>query len=121
MKNLKPIWVLFDGSPKAVRALTLAIELSTSEAIDLMLVLPAVNPAQVSELQRQVAELIVQLNTKSKIKYVVIAESELNQLLRMIRRQGCSLLFLHRDSPLLADAGNSRAIESVGCPIVLTR
>ena len=119
--RLKPIWTIFNGSPESLRALALAIELSASEVVDLMLVLPGVNPVHASELQQQATELIVSSQAKAKIQTVLVPENELNQLSSLIRRQGCSLLVLHRDNPLMANVDNLRAVESLGCPIVLIR
>ena len=119
--GVKPVWIMFNGSPESIRALTLAIELSASAACDLSLALPAVSSTQVSELQQQVTQLVAPLQTKGKIQYMTVAGNELNQLPTLIRRQGCSLLVLHRDNPLVSHIDELRAVESFDCPIVLIR
>jgi hypothetical protein len=119
---VKPVWTVFDGSAQSIRTLALAAELSAPETIDLMLLLPAADPARAGALQEQVTRLLAQMNAQTQFRCVNVDETELaQQLARMIRRQGCSLLVLHRDDARLADIDNAQVLGQLGCPIVLVR
>ena len=111
----KPVWVMFDASVASVRALRLAGELCDPDNRDLTVLLPAANPQQTAELRHQAAQILGQ--NSDQTHYISLDQAEATQLIEMIQRQGCSLLVLHRDSPLMTTA--QYLLEHIQCPIVL--
>lgn len=113
----RPVWVLYDDTPAARRALTLAAELSRPEAIDLVVLLCAATGPQARALQRSVERLLDE--PVEGVHYLPVAESELPDRIDAVRRQGGSLLVLPRSSPLLQEPGTAALLDSAGCPVVL--
>lgn len=115
--RIRPVWVLYDDTPAARRALSLAAELSRPEAIDLVVLLCAATGPQAWRLQQSVNRLLGE--PAEGVHYLPVGESELPGRIDAIRRQGGSLLVLPRSSPLLQEPGTAALLDSAGCPVVL--
>jgi nucleotide-binding universal stress UspA family protein len=108
-----PIWVVFDGSRGAERALQVAVELAElTESSLLHVVLPAKTDAE-SEALRQLALKCCVRSTA--VHFVTVYPLDVSNLLRSMRRTGCRLLVVKRE-----DGDLSKAIsEAAACPVVL--
>ncbi len=115
----RPVWVLYDDSAAARRALLLAGELSRPEAIDLIVLVRGESAEQSWQLRREIDPLLGESATG--VHYRPVVDADLPGQLDAVRRQGGSLLILPRSSPLLQQPSTLAMLDSVGCPVVLVR
>lgn len=109
----KPVWVWYDASAAAERALRTASVLSAGR--ELALLLPA-EPGRIVELRREAAQIV---GLDQAIGYCeAITGMALSEWLPRLRDRGCSLLVLHRTG-LPVDPLSQAALERFECPIVL--
>ena len=114
----KPVWVLFDDTPAAVRAVALANELAISEHRQLLVALAGTAAGQIAEMQQRVAEALEAPHAPLQFLTVPLEETDL--LLRCMRQKGCLLAVFHRaQAQQLSQTVVVRLIEEIGCPIVL--
>jgi len=110
--SMYPIWVVFDGSKGAERALQMAVELAELESSRLYVALPAKTDTE-SEILRQLA--LKRCVQGAAVRFVTIYPFDAPNLLHSIRRTGCRLLVVKRQ-----DGDLSKAIsEAAACPVVL--
>ena len=116
-RGLRPIWVLFDGSSSAHRALTMASDLTLAEKRELVVALQTPDTDKTERLRRDVADTLGEKHPS--IRYVTISTVDVSSLLQAIRGEGCSLLVLNRDN---AQWGKRRAdalVEALDCAVVV--
>ncbi|WP_077732576.1 hypothetical protein [Methylocaldum sp. 14B] len=107
-----PIWVVFDGSMEAKRALRMSVELAELESSRLNVALPAETEAESEALKRLALESCVQ---SAAAQFVSVRPLDAPNLLRSMQRTGCRLLVVKRQN-----GDFSKAIsEIVACPVVL--
>lgn len=111
----QPIWVLYDDSPAARRALALAEELARPETMNPMVLLHAAT----GDTARRMQDRLVRNTDGSSGQYLPVTDAELPTRLDAIRRQGCRLLVLPRSSTLLQHPDTLTILDGVGCPVVL--
>lgn len=116
--RIKPVWSVFDGSAESMRALQLALELSILDGGELILLVLATAAEQLPGLRQQAEQTAAASGIA--VRYITLAQSEMDNLPRLIRRQGCSLLVLNRDSALFAGAA-VQLWDRIGSPVVLVR
>ena len=113
----RPIWVLYDGSPAAVRALALAKQLTAPEEDDLVVVLPAGAAPMLRSLRDGVLEALGAHGTGTRFRR--LAGDSLSGLREAIHQEGGSMLLIDRSNALIANRDGQRVLETIDCPVVL--
>ncbi len=109
----EPVWVIFDGSPAAARALIIASELAVQGGCELAVILPARSDTEAARWRRHIAEL-ANFNALAA-RMVLIPPDDAAGLVHLVRRAGCGLLVAKRDE----DEVIRMVAENAGCPLVL--
>ncbi len=113
----RPVWLFYDGSAAAQRALAMARQLTEPDAKDLIILLPPIAAAAGSSLQHDVNELLGDQSPSAR--FSCLAHFDLAHLLQSMQRGDCSLLLVARDNALLTASDTQRLIGAVEYPIVL--
>jgi nucleotide-binding universal stress UspA family protein len=107
-----PIWVVFDGSEGAERALQMAAELVELESSRLYVALPAEAGIELETLKKHALHCCTR---RVDVRFVSVYPMDTQNLMRSMQRTGCRLLVVKRQ-----DSDFSKAIsEAVACPVVL--
>ncbi|BBA32977.1 uncharacterized protein sS8_1012 [Methylocaldum marinum] len=107
-----PIWVVFDGSEGAERALQMAAELVELESSQLYVALPTETGIKLETLKKQALHCCT---SRADVRFVSVCPMDTQNLMRSMQRTGCRLLVVRRQ-----DGDFSKAIsEAVACPVVL--
>lgn len=112
-QSSKPVWAVFDGSPKSKQALLIAAELATSEPCELCIALPAKTDAEAHTLRQNASETLA--GSSLFPSFVTISPGDVTTLLRQLRQSCCRLLVASRDVGDITKA----LTESAACPVVL--
>ncbi len=112
----EPVWVLYDGSPEADRALRLAGTLAEGQApLAVMLLTSPERDART--LETQATEIIG--DRALAARFVVASAPEPGAVRQAVAEEGGSLLVLYRGGFLLRDATAHAALESLSCLVVV--
>lgn len=109
----KPVWAIFDGSPKSRQALLIAAELATSEPCQLCIALPAKTDTEAHALRQGASETLA--GSSLFPSFVTVSPGDTPTLLRQLRQSFCRLLVASRD----ADEMTKALTEAGACPVVL--
>jgi len=110
--SMLPIWVVFDGSRGAERALQIAVELAELESGRLYVALPAKTGAESEALKQSALSRGIH---GGAVRFVTVYPFDAPNLLQSMRRTGCRLLVVTRQ-----DGDLSRTVsEAAACPVVL--
>ncbi len=112
-----PVWVFYDGSAGATRALALARELAAPGEADMVVVLPQATPDTLRPLRERAISTLAEYSRHARFER--LASADLSALSDAIAHDGGSLLLIDRGNAHLAERGGQRFIESVDCPVVL--
>lgn len=112
----RPVYVLYDGSAEAVRALALAAALADPQAQVTVLV-PRVAERRVASLQEEAARALAEGG--STARYEIIASNQGGAVLDAVCAGGAGLLVLHRRAPLLQNNACNAALEEFSCALVV--
>lgn len=95
-KIQKPVWVLFDGTAVAKRALQVASDLAVSEPAKLNVVIPAAAKQDSTQLRKKTLEIL----RKSTLPqdYEILTLSDIVHLRDLIRGEAGSLVVIGRDN-----------------------
>jgi nucleotide-binding universal stress UspA family protein len=127
----RPVWVLFDGTPAAARALAIANDLAAAEQKQLLIVLQATTPEKAGELKQQAIAVLGEPHSPrraeraavppelSPLQYMTSPPSETDVLLRYVRQKGCSLMVIDREQAQQLNHTLKILIEELNCPVVL--
>ena len=116
-EKTRPVWVIFDQSPAAVRSLTLAVDLTQSHHAELNIILKVHSEENISALKEQVHQLVA--GSHLKIHFFAGMKNDLSAILPFILQRGCSIMIMSR-----GDSGDSQQVISLisekgGCPVLL--
>lgn len=109
-----PVWVLYDGSAGAQRALLMGSELRQPGGRGLTVLLPA---AGAHELQQRARALLG--SEADGLRFAVLPHFEVHAVVQTIALQGGSALVLHRDSLQQPEEGTRALLEALDCPLVV--
>lgn len=112
----RPVWVLYDGSPGAQRALLLGRELSEPDARELAVLLPA---ADAPALETQARGLLGPAAARTRFSPLPRLAAE--EVGRVVSRRGCSAVVLHRDTLAHAEEAAPALLEALDCPLVMVQ
>ncbi len=127
----RPVWVLFDGTPAAARALAIANDLAAAEQKQLLIVLQAATAEKAGELRQQSITALSEPHSSrpvergavppelSPLQYMTSTPSETDVLLRSVRQKGCSLMVINREQAQQLNHTLKILIEDLNCPVVL--
>ena len=127
----RPVWVLFDGTPAAARALAIANDLAAAEQKQLLIVLQAATPEKAGELKQQAVAALGEPRSQrraereavppefSPLQYMTSPPAETDALLRSVRQKGCSLMVINRKQAQQLNHTLKILIEELDCPVVL--
>ena len=127
----RPVWVLFDGTPAAARALAIANDLAAAEQKQLLIVLQATTLEKAGELKQQAIAALREPHSPrgaeraavppglSPLQYMTTPPSKTDALLRSVRQKGCSLMVINREQAQQLNHTLKILIEELNCPIVL--
>jgi|GEM_PF-776745 len=127
----RPVWVLFDGTPAAARALVIANDLAAAEHKQLLIVLQATTPEKADALKQQATIALGEPHSPrraeraavppefSPLQYLTSPPSQTDALLRAVRQKGCSLMVINREQAQQLNHTLKILIEELNCPIVL--
>lgn len=113
----RPIWVVFDKSPDAVRALALAVELMRSHHAELNIILKVQTEEDIAELKEKVHQFVA--GSHVKVHLYVELKDDFSSVLPYILQRGCGIMIMNREN-----SGNSQQLISLmsekgGCPLLL--
>jgi nucleotide-binding universal stress UspA family protein len=127
----RPVWVLFDGTPAAARALAIANDLAAAEQKQLLIVLQATTAEKSCALKQQAIAALEAPHSPprafsstvptefSPLQYLTSPPSETGALLRSVRHKGCSLMVINREQAQQLNHTLKILIEELNCPVVL--
>ncbi|CAL1241490.1 hypothetical protein [Candidatus Methylocalor cossyra] len=107
-----PVWVLYDGSPAAGRALALAAELAGPDPTGLCVALAADSEAAGAQLRTRALELC---GTNPPPRLFPVPAADISLLLRRLRQIGCRVLVAAREHR----AALQPIVEAAEYPVVL--
>ncbi len=113
----RPVWVFYDGSPGAARALALAKQLTAPEEKDLIVLLPPLVEVTLKSLQREAIMALADRGPGARCRY--LHGNDASDLARAMGREGASLLIIERENSLLAERDAQRVLDIVDCPVAL--
>lgn len=112
----RPVWVLYDGSQGAQRALLLARELSEPEARELTVLLSA---ADAPALEAGARGLLGP--AAARARFSRLPRLEAAEVRRAVAGHTCSAVVLHRDTLQRAEEAAPALLEALDCPLVLVQ
>lgn len=115
--RVHPVWVSFDGSEGAARALALTRLLTAPRQADLIVALPPRAPDVLQALRRSAMAVLGEYGENARFKR--LASGELTALHDAIRQEPASFLLIGRGDPRLAERNGQRFLKAVDCPVVL--
>jgi hypothetical protein len=113
----KPVWSLFDGSQASGRALIQAGTVAAEGATELVVALPESAAGGRRKLETEASTLLGAL--AGRARFVVVPRAEIGALFQSMWPEGCSLLFLGRDSIDLGTGETAAWLKQPACPVVL--
>ncbi len=113
----KPVWSLFDGAPASGRALIQAGTMAAEGATELVVALPESAEGGRRKLQTEASTLLGE--NAGRARFVVVPRAEIGALFQSMWPQGCSLLFLGRDSVDLGTRQTAAWLKQPACPVVV--
>lgn len=113
----RPVWVFYDGSAGAARALALAKQLTAPEEKDLIVLLPPLEKAALEILQREAMAALADRGPSARCKY--LQGNDATDLARAMGLEGASLLIIERDNSLIAEHDAQRLLDAIDCPVAL--
>lgn len=107
----RPVWVVYDGSERARRALSLAANLGETFDMELVVLVPE------SGDKSDIADLQEAVPTERRARIHVVPWSEKQKVLSLARKRGGSVIVLPRETgePAVPDW----VVGAVGCPRIL--
>jgi len=112
----RPVYVLYDASPAAKRALALADEAARYLETHLIVLLPVIKGKRPATLQRQAER---SLNGQTVARYVTVPSGDADSLNQELHATGCALVVVPREHSTLASRGHSGLLDTIDCPLVL--
>jgi len=113
----KPVWSLFDGSPASGRALIQAGTIAAEGATELVVAVPESATGGRRKLETKAHTLLGA--TAVRARFVVVPRAEIGALFQYMWPEGCSLLFLGRDSIDLGTRQTAAWLKQPACPVVV--
>ena len=109
-----PVWVVYDGSPGAQRALLMGGELREPGLRNLAVLLPA---AGARELQQRARGLLGA--TAGDVRFRVLPRFDADPITQTVSLLGGSAVVLHRDSLEHSEETTQALLEALDCPLVV--
>ena len=110
------MWVVYDATQAAVRALRLGAELSEANATPLAVVLLAENNDAIGSLKEDVQGILGRAPPSALLP---TSPEALDKLRRTLVESGCSMLLLPRERVRLIAEPASGLLEALECPLVV--
>ena len=115
----KPVWVVYDGSPTADRALALASELSRLSGASLVVAIYTEDDQQARISRESVTRSLIGQTAPAQV--FQYSAGQRGAFSDRLRDSGCGLLVIGQDDRFLRSAFGSIFVESFVCPVVLVR
>ncbi|MEA2109003.1 MAG: universal stress protein [Pseudomonadota bacterium] len=115
----QPIMVFFDGSLSSGRALKTAALLARKNSERLVVILPAVEPDRLSELEQQVVNW--QQQTQLQLRFMNLLNNDISALVQLGRGRQVGALILGQDSFSLDEHSINKLLDYSDCPVVLVK
>ena len=109
----RPVWVLFDGSPAAGRAVDMACEVCRERQLRLIAVLPE---GSADTLRRQVADRV---GTGLDLEFRQLPGGDRPAVSMAAAREACGLLLVPRGADMASEQETERFLKGLRCPLVL--
>ncbi len=110
----QPLWVIYDGSKAASRALKLAIEINSENQELIVLLTPSDKTPHLRE------EAIAELSgCHLPVRYFALPETQRGELPNIVRQHGCQLIVMNKQQLNDLNTMVQTLLEKVDCPIVL--
>lgn len=118
-QNVRPVWVIFDGSEAAAKSLLIAAEFSKSSHAELNIVLKTKDAETVTALKLQVRQLISDFAVN--LHFFVQDQDDFTATLQNILQRGCSIIIINRNQQDTLSANQLASLfsEQAGCPVLL--
>lgn len=111
-----PLWVLYDGSPAAERALLIAGELAQDQA-GLNVVLKVQSQLEAAALKEQVQAFFS--GAKIDLHFYAEADEDFPFVLQNIKQRGCRVMVLGRQNPENTSKTALLFAEKANCPVLV--
>lgn len=111
----RPVTVVYDGSPGALRALAAARSLAGEHPVHVLLL--AEDRERAKALEPQVREALADADADFR----PMARPDIRTVCTIAQAPERGVLVLQADSPLIADASGALALDRVRCPVLLVR
>ncbi len=115
----QPIMVFFNGSLSSGRALKTAALLVRKNGERLVVILPAVEPGRLSELEQQVVNW--QQQTHLKLRFITLLNHDISALVQLGRGRHVGALILGQDSFSLDEHSINKLLDYPDYPVVLVK
>jgi nucleotide-binding universal stress UspA family protein len=115
----QPVMVFFNGSLSSERALNTASLLVRKNGEQVVVILPAVEPARLSELEQQVVNW--QHQTHSQVHFISLINNDISALLKLGKGRHVGALILGQDSFLLDETSINKLLDYPDYPVVLVK
>lgn len=114
-----PAAVLYDGSALSTAALDAAASLAQGRGSALVVIIMARSLEQARELQTEVAGWLRKRGMAARYRWLV--QPDPIRLMNFIDAEGCRMLVLPADSPLLPPAAMLELVDRIDLPVLLVR
>ncbi len=113
-----PVWLYFDGSADAEKALQFGLQLCGANHSALKLIIPAATDKRFAALRQQ-AEALIHAASADHVLNESVQLKRRQQLPRLLREEPQSLLILARNSKLVANPQARNTLDEITGPVVL--
>lgn len=116
-RRRKPIWVVFDEAPEAVRALEVSAELARVLGCELVVLLLCEDRDAAARIEESARAHLAQ--SGAPVRFVEVPSARPEDLQRAMGRGGAELLVLGRATARLEEGTASAWLEETGAPVML--
>ncbi|MGR9100045.1 MAG: universal stress protein [Gammaproteobacteria bacterium] len=117
---IRPVWVVYDGSPAADRSLDIAGEILKNRHAELNVVLKIQKGKDCGELKKKLQEKAAAFHAKAHF-FVMEEENGFPSIMQNVLQKGSSIIIVNRELGESAETRKMAALisEAAGCPLLL--